>query len=163
MAEYHLFSTWDLEAPVQTVWEAIKDAENYPRWWKYEKSVELIEPAPPGQATGAVYRYHMASALPYSLSFNTRITRFEPPNLAEGTAEGELDGVGVWELKQMDGFTRLTYDWKVRTTKAWMNLLAPIARPVFTWNHFKVMSAGGQGLADYLGVKLLAMEHKTLA
>ena len=73
-----------------------------------------------------------------------------------------LDGAGRWELKQMDGFTRVTYDWRVWTTKPWMNLIAPIARPVFQWNHFKLMTEGGQALAARLGVKLLAIKHERL-
>ena len=44
------------------------------------------------------------------------------------------------------------------TTKPWMNLLAPIARPVFEWNHDWVMRNGGEGLASLLGCRLLATD-----
>ena len=37
-----------------------------------------------------------------------------------------------------------------------MNLIAPIARPVFEWNHDWVMSRGGEGIAKLLGCRLLA-------
>lgn len=161
MAEYHFFTTWDLEAPIQTIWEAINDPLHYSSWWKYVESVTEIEPSPPGGA-GGLYLYRWKTALPYSLSFKTRHTRSEPPYLAEGTAKGELEGVGLWELKEMDGFTRVTYDWRVRTTKPWMNLLAPLARPAFSWNHDKIMREGGRALAAHLGVKLLASKNETL-
>ena len=52
--------------------------------------------------------------------------------------------------------TAVTYEWNVRTTKAWMNLLAPVARPVFAYNHDVVMRWGGEGLARRLDCKLLA-------
>ncbi|HLE64007.1 MAG TPA: hypothetical protein VI750_12735 [Pyrinomonadaceae bacterium] len=39
------------------------------------------------------------------------------------------------------------------TTKAWMNLLAPLARPLFSWNHDVVMGWGGEGLKKQLGLK----------
>lgn len=32
MAEYHFFMTWDLEAPIQTVWEAISSGRAARRW-----------------------------------------------------------------------------------------------------------------------------------
>jgi len=48
------------------------------------------------------------------------------------------------------------YDWRVRTTKRWMNLASPIARPIFKWNHDRVMRWGGEGLARHLGCRLLA-------
>jgi hypothetical protein len=37
-----------------------------------------------------------------------------------------------------------------------MNRLAPLARPVFGWNHDVVMRWGGEGLARRLGGRLLA-------
>jgi hypothetical protein len=48
------------------------------------------------------------------------------------------------------------YEWNVTTSKRWMNLVAPVARPVFAWNHDVVMRWGGEGLARELGVPLLA-------
>jgi hypothetical protein len=73
-----------------------------------------------------------------------------------GEAAGELTGTGHWRLFEQDGVTAVTYDWRVRTTKAWMNALAPLARPVFEYNHNIVMGWGGQGLAQRLGCNLLA-------
>jgi hypothetical protein len=49
----------------------------------------------------------------------------------------------------------VVYEWNVRTAKAWMNRIAPIARPAFEWNHDAVMRQGGEGLARRLGVELL--------
>jgi hypothetical protein len=37
-----------------------------------------------------------------------------------------------------------------------MNAVAPVARPVFAWNHHAVMNQGGTGLARVLGVELVA-------
>jgi len=64
----------------------------------------------------------------------------------EGRAFGELDGKGIWTFREENGTTHVRYDWQVTTTKAWMNLLAPVARPVFSWNHDRVMSGGFEGL-----------------
>ena len=56
-------------------------------------------------------------------------------------------GRGHWRLFEQDGVTAVVYDWQVATTKRWMNLLAPVARPVFEYNHDVVMGWGGEGLA----------------
>jgi hypothetical protein len=37
-----------------------------------------------------------------------------------------------------------------------MNLLAPVARPIFAWNHDYVMRNGADGLSRLLGATLLA-------
>jgi hypothetical protein len=49
----------------------------------------------------------------------------------EAEATGELAGTGRWTLTAADGGTLVRYNWDIRTTRRWMNLLAPVARPVF--------------------------------
>jgi hypothetical protein len=78
----------------------------------------------------------------------------------EGEAVGELTGTGRWRLAEREGITEVRYDWNVSTTKAWMNLLAPVARPLFKWNHDVVMNWGAEGLARRLGVERLSVEDK---
>lgn len=84
-----------------------------------------------------------------------RVTRLERPWLLEGDAVGELSGVGRWRLYEGHGGTAAVYEWNVRTSRAWMNRLAPIARPVFAWNHDVVMRQGADGLARLLDAPLL--------
>ena len=50
----------------------------------------------------------------------------------------------------------MLYEWNVSTGKPWMKAMAPLARPLFAWNHDRVMRWGGEGLARELGVPLLA-------
>ena len=112
---------------------------------------------------GQVGRYTWRSRLPYALDFEMTTTRVEKPHLLEGEAKGELAGVGRWRLFEEDAVgdgavTAVVYEWNVHTTKAWMNLLSPIARPVFEWNHDWVMRNGGEGLARLLGCRLLAAD-----
>jgi hypothetical protein len=83
-------------------------------------------------------------------------TRVEPTSIIEGRAIGELQGTGLWTLTHDLGITTARYDWKIETTKAWMNFLAQVARPFFNWNHDVVMGWGGEGLARKLGTNLEA-------
>jgi hypothetical protein len=110
----------------------------------------------PGAADGVGKRQHvlLRTRLPYTLGFDTRVTRVQPPTTLEADATGELEGTGRWTLASHDGGTLVRYTWDVRTTGRLMNLLAPVARPVFDWNHEQLMREGGQGLARSLGVEL---------
>jgi hypothetical protein len=81
-----------------------------------------------------------------------QVARVEPPFRLEARAAGELDGTGRWTLTSADGGTLVRYDWDVRTTRRWMNLLAPAARPVFRWNHDELMREGSESPARRLGV-----------
>ena len=155
MPDYRFLTTWLMECDRERVWEAIYDSEAWPGWWRgVERVVEIV----PGDESGVgqVSRYTWRSKLPYELSFDMLTTRVERPRLLEGEASGELTGTGRWRLFEQDSVTAVTYEWNVGTTKRWMNLLAPIARPVFAWNHDWVMGNGAEGLAKLLGCRLLA-------
>lgn len=161
MADYHFLTTWDVDAPIDTVWGVLSDAASYPTWWKYVQSVTELEPREP-DGKGGLFLNKWKTALPYTLEFKMRVTEYEPPRLLEGRSQGELEGVGRWELIEKEGFTRVTYDWRVRTTKAWMNLLAPLTSPAFAWNHHVIMEEGGHALARRLGVSLRGIKNETL-
>ena len=154
MAEYRFLTTWCLEAAIEPVWEVIHDSERWPQWWR---GVERVVEISPGDENGIgqVGRYTWKSRLPYELSFDVTTRRKERPHLLEGEASGELAGTGVWRLSEGAGLTTVLYEWDVRTTQPWMNLLAPLARPVFAWNHDWVMRRGGEGLARLLGARLI--------
>jgi hypothetical protein len=154
MAPYRFLTTWCLEAPIEPVWEAIYDSERWPEWWRGVERVVELE-AGDENGLGQVGRYTWRSRLPYELTFEVRTTRVERPHLLEGEATGELAGTGRWRLFEGAGATVALYEWDVRTTRPWMNLLAPLARPIFAWNHDWVMRNGATGLARLLGARLL--------
>jgi hypothetical protein len=154
MAEFSLVTVWELAAPIDAVWDAIYHAERWPSWWRYVERVLEISPGA-SSGVGAVRRFTWRTRLPYRITFDTRATLVEPPFALDGSALGELNGVGRWRLSRRGGTTVVRYQWDVRATKPWMVLFAPLARPVFEWNHNGVMRAGGEGLAQHLGVRLL--------
>jgi len=156
MASYSFLSTWCVSAPLERVWALLCDVERYPDWWKGVRKVDVLEPGADGRGLGTLYRTQWRSRLPYSLTLDTRITRYEPPHLVEGQASGELAGIGTWRLYESSAGTAAIYSWDVRTTAASMNWLAPIARPAFTYNHDLVMRWGAEGLARTLGAELIA-------
>lgn len=135
-----------MDAPLEQVWEAIKHSESWPEWWKgVIRVVELR--AGDADGLGGIRRSTWKSALPYKLEFDSEIVRIEHLKLIEARAFGELEGQGLWtfEAEAVDK-TRVQYDWRVETTKPWMNLLAPLAKPFFRWNHDIVMGWGEDGL-----------------
>ena len=155
MADYEFLTTWLLESPREPVWEAVSDQARWPQWWR---GVEEAEEVRGGEQNGigTVSRLVWKSLLPYKVEFEVTTTRVEHLQLLEADAIGELTGIGRWRFYEQDGITAVLYEWNVATSKAWMNLLAPVARPIFEWNHDWVMARGGEGIAQLLGCKLLA-------
>ena len=154
MAQYEFVTTWCVDAPIDRVFSAIEDSARWPEWWQGVRSAELLEDGDE-DGVGRLWRYVWRSRLPYNLEFDSRVSRLERPWLIEGQAEGELTGVGRWRLFEGRG-TAVVYEWNVSTSRRWMNALAPLARPVFAWNHDVVMRQGAEGLARLLDAPLLA-------
>ncbi len=150
MATYAFVTYWTVDAPLEKVWDAIFESEKWPLWWRGVKQVRTIKPGSPPYKMGSVTRSVWKSLLPYRLIFNMTVTRVDYFKRIESSAMGELEGTGIWTFSQQGTCTLVQYDWNVRTTELWMNLLAPIARPFFRWNHDLIMGWGEVGLKKYL-------------
>jgi hypothetical protein len=153
MADYQFLTTWCIDGSIEAAFDLLSDTAGYPSWWKGVRSVQLLEPGGEN-SIGERSHFEWRSVLPYSLGFELRVTQVRRPHLLQAHATGELEGVGTWRLYDGDGVA-IVYDWRVRTTKAWMNAVGPLARPVFSWNHDLVMRQGGHGLAAALGATLV--------
>ncbi len=152
MADYSFVTIWRHRAPIEAVYDAISDSLHWPEWWPTVTAVEEVVAGDPDSGVGNIRRYTFKGSLPYTLSFDLAVTGTRRPSMLAGSATGELEGTGVWTLtEEADGITVARYDWNVRTTRWWMNLLAPIARPLFKSNHDLVMRAGAAGLCTRLG------------
>jgi hypothetical protein len=81
------------------------------------------------------------------------VTKKAAPEELEVEATGDLVGHGRWRLTREGDGTLVVYAWDVRTSRRWMNLVAPLLRPVFAWNHAVAMRWGGEGLARRLGAR----------
>jgi hypothetical protein len=157
MADYHLLAIWRIEAPLEQVYLVIQNSLCWPDWWPGVQKVEQVEA---GDADGInnVRRYFWKGTLPYRMVFEVRATRIEPLAVIEGTAEGDLEGVGRWHFARQGALSVVRYEWHVRSTRWWMNLIAPFARSLFIRNHTRIMARGAEGLARRLGARLVSQE-----
>ena len=157
MKDYKFVTIWRVKAPIESVWNEIYHSGEWPTWWKGVESVVEVRKGDE-RGVGSVRRYTWKSKLPYRLSFDMETIRVEAPTLLEGIASGELQGRGLWQLSTDGSETIVRYDWSVETTKQWMNLVAPIARPLFEWNHNVVMNWGAAGLEKRLGASVVVQK-----
>ena len=157
MAEYRLLTIWRIKAPLEEVYAAIQNSLHWPAWWP---SVQTVKQLAVGDAEGvnSVWRYSWQGKLPYQVVFEVCATRIEKLVAIEGTARGDLDGIGRWHFSHDGAVSIVHCEWHVRSTLWWMNLLAPLARPIFICNHARVMAQGGKGLARLLRAPLMSQE-----
>lgn len=159
MALYHFVTDIRVAAAPEQVWTVLADPTTWTEWWRPLRRVQVLAP---GRTDGVRRRYRMEvrTALPYTLAFEAETVRIRPPSLWEATISGELAGTGLYEVLPRDGGGEVRHTWIVRTTKPWMNALAPLARPVFAWNHAVLMREFATGLAGQLGVPLLGAAER---
>lgn len=150
MRHYEFLTTWHIQAPIRSVWDAIHDIDSWPEWWRGVVSVVKLQTGDDA-GVGSVRRTTWKSTLPYKLVFDSEVVRIEHERCIEVRAFGELDGVGIWSFTADGGSTtNVVYDWRVKTTKPWMNIMYPVAKPFFRWNHDVIMGWGEEGLKKKL-------------
>ncbi len=150
MQAYTLVSVWHLQAPLEGVWECLSHPERWPIWWPYVEQVEILSSGDPITGTGSIHRHCWSTCLPYRLCFTLETLEVKAPRRVKARVYGDLVGIGRCRLRACGGLVVVRFDWHVHTTKAWMNALAPLARPVFHWNHHRVMAAGEIALRELL-------------
>jgi len=156
--EYRFVTLWRIEAPIEAVCEAISHSLNWPQWWCNVESVEELAPGD-ARGIGSVRRYTWRGRLPYRLTFNICVVHAIPLTSVEGIASGDVEGQGRWFFATDGAVTSARFEWQIRTTTVWMNLLALVARPLIKWNHDGVMRHGGEALARRLNARLVGIAH----
>lgn len=161
MAEYHLLTVWRFDAPLNKVYAAIQNSLSWPEWWPGACKVEQTAA---GDVNGinSILRYFWRGKLPYKVVFEVRTSHVENLVAIEGSAQGDLEGVGCWHFFSEGEVSVVRFEWHVHSTLWWMNLIAPIARTVFIRNHMIIMEQGGEALARLLNGRLLSCESVNL-
>ncbi|QOJ23649.1 MAG: SRPBCC family protein [Gammaproteobacteria bacterium] len=160
VSEFRFITEWQIDAPLEQVYDAIIHCLDWPTWWQ---GVERVEKLASGDADGigSVHRFTWKGRIPYRLTFDMKVTGVVSRAVLEGQAEGEVMGSGRWDFSRKDAATIVRYRWQVRTNRCWMNWLAPCAAPVFKWNHHQVMRQGAEGMSRLLNARLLSFHATT--
>jgi uncharacterized protein YndB with AHSA1/START domain len=147
MPEFSLATTWRIPASPETVWSCLIHTETWPSWWKYVIAVDEISAGEPNGLNN-VRHYVWRTALPYRLAMDLRVTELKPRQSIAVEVSGDLRGKGLCRLacQTAPTETQVRFHWHVRTCKPWMDWFGDLSRPVFIWNHGKVMESGEQGL-----------------
>jgi hypothetical protein len=150
-SRFEFFDEWRLAAEPGAVWPVIRDVEDWPDWWP---SVRTVTPV--AGDTGSTYQFRFRTRLPYDMAFAAELVSDDTLQTAEARVTGRVDGSGLCTATAIDGGTLVRFDWSVRPQLIWMRVVAPVARPVFRWNHRSLMAEGARALARRLDTRLLA-------
>lgn len=152
---FDLSSTWHLPATSEGVWAIIADVDmSWPQWWPdCNFAAPLVRSQPESNSQEDILKattsyLNFKAVLGYTLTISIHPTMVVTPKEIEFDAGGHLEGTGKVTLtpEGKGENTRMDIEWKVRPTQRWMNLLTPVAAPVFAAAHTLMMHRGEKGL-----------------
>lgn len=161
MAHYRFESEWELTAPIGAVFELLTHPEDFRHWWPSVTDSRLLNEGD-DEGRGARAAYTLRSPVLYSMSFEANSVEVDRPRRLHTLVRGDLIGTGTHLLEEREGRTIVRFLWYVSTTKRWMNLLAPVARPLFVWAHDHVLREGAAAMAERLGGRLLSIRTRVV-
>lgn len=155
MTSYRFTTTFALTAAPREVFDAVQE----PEWLAGFSHVRRLEQRSPAGADGLGLTYDVTvGTVPYRLRWTMRTVAAIPAIHVAWAASGDLTGEGSWTLASVDAGVHVTSRWHVVAGPRWMRLLAPVAGPLFVWNHDRVMAAGTRRLADHLDAAVLSFD-----
>lgn len=128
------------------------DLKSWPDWWRYVDSV-IERHIGDDSGVDSQYQFIWSTCLPYKLTFDLRTRKIIPYQLITFDAKGDLNGKGSCKLIEKDNCTLIQFQWDVDTHKPWMSIASILFKPVFVWNHSRVMKSGEQSFIERLNVK----------
>ena len=140
---YHFETVWRLTFPPDEVFAVLANVESYTAWWPGMRRIKGLDET--------TFETEVRSVLPFSLVFRTIITRQDrQAGLLEADLRGDLEGFSRWTITATDAGAQAIFEEDVIARNRLLRVLAPIARPVFRWNHAVLMNHGEQGLSAFL-------------
>lgn len=148
-AQFRFRTAWSVAQPCDVVWKTLDSPTSWPRWWPGCLIVEQLASATTPRS-GRCFRFHWRGPLPYRLVMDACITEVEPAQRMVATVSGVLAGTAEWTLWREADRTQVGFEFAVSGSQPWMARLAPLARPLFRWNHERLMARGETGLRQWL-------------
>ena len=149
--KYHFVSEWSVDAERSVVVHAVMDVTSWYKWWPGLVRSDIIEVVHgPHGYKGSKFAAIWRSSSGYKLHIRILITHYRASEFFGFDSSGDLVGKGSWTFTDAPGGTRMYIIWEVATTKAWMNILGPLLRPIFVYNHKSIMRKGEAGLRKFL-------------
>jgi|FLYL01.1.fsa_nt_gi hypothetical protein len=161
-ARYHFVTELALTADDTSIWRVLQRSEDWPSWWRWLLGAEILDEGDEA-GLGRTVRNTVSTPVGYRLTYVGRVTNLVERRLIEFDASGDLAGTGRFLIASDGHRSMIVFDWLVDTTRWWMNLLAPVARPAFSWNHNRLMTDFARGLAEVTGATLIHVENRSLA
>lgn len=154
----------EVDCRISDVWETLGDVKSWQSWWSWSRSIQVLREADDDNGEGAVYRNVVGTPFRYRLNYVAEVTNVTPRRRIDLLSTGDVEGQGRFLLMPSTKTgSVLHFHWLVSTTKWWMNAVAPLARPIFAWNHDRLMTDFANGLGTGCGASQVVVVNRSIA
>jgi hypothetical protein len=139
--EYHVTTTWEVEADLREVAAILREPASLACWWP--AAFLAVEAAGrPDEAPGSAGRVWSKGWLPYTLRLEFDVVELpERPGVVV-RVKGDFEGCCDCTVTARGPRLQIVFDWKVRVHKPVIRRWSWLLRPVFVANHLWVMARG---------------------
>ena len=161
MAHYRFVTEFRVGAPIDDVYVMLVEPESWLDDWADAFQVERIHH---GDADGRGRAFAATVRAPLGHHLSARITTaaVDRPHRLDMVSSGDLEGAGRWDLAHADGVTAVWFDWDVRTTPRWIDVVTPVLRPLFERSHHLVVRNAARAAAASLDAELLLARSRAV-
>lgn len=145
-ADYHFVTHWMVKGRLEDVYDILKNALEYPRWWGDCYVSVTEEQSVDASGLNGSYKIINKGKLPYTLTWYSSLQSVDEPRGFTIRASDELEGMGKWELKQVRDMVDITFLWDVSLGKSWLRFFSFLLKPILISNHNWVMKRGEEHL-----------------
>jgi len=146
--EYQFNTYWLLKASAEEVYQILDKPGQLTRWWpSVYLDLKIVEEGRP-DGIGKVVEVYTKGLLPYTIRWSFRSSEKKFPHRLALEAFGDLEGKGVWNIKQKKGsaICEVHYDWRIKAEKPLLKKLSFLLKPLFKYNHDWAMYKGEQSI-----------------
>lgn len=113
--------------PPERLWAALERTEDYPRWWRWMRDIEVTGDWP---EEGSTLTFNVAAPIPYRLRLTVTVEEEASPRSVKAQVEGSLTGEGGLDLEPTSEGTNAQVGWDVEVTSRALRPMIGIARPI---------------------------------
>lgn len=155
--KYSFKNEYRINTSPDIIWSILSDIESWPGIWKYFRTVQFR-----GEdkclKQNITIDCEVRAVIPYTFRFNTQIVKVTPCRELEVISRGDLNGRGIWTLKQIGESTLSSFTWEVEPVNLFVRMIEyiPFGRRLLRYSHNIMMENGYRSL-------LTVLEHNKIS
>jgi hypothetical protein len=124
---------------------------SWSQWWPQLKQINTLSDSERKNMVGSTFMCTW-QALGYKIIGNIAVISSKKPDdiVLKFQSGSDIIGQAHCQLSGNSERSKIVIELVVTTTKKWMNMFEPVLKPIFLYNHNRIMHSGERGLQNFV-------------